>query len=63
MTSLQAKAAIVMFESRHFDTADIAQLLGVAEADVARTITASRDIVVEMYRQMVTPANDVQVPA
>ncbi len=60
MTSLQAKAAIVMFESRHFDTADIAQLLGVAEADVVRTIAASRDIVVEMYRQMVTPANDAR---
>lgn len=60
MTSLQTKAAIVMFESGHFDTADIAQLLGVAEAQVARTIAASRDVVREMYRQMITPANDAR---
>ena len=60
MTSLQTKAAIVMFESGHFDTADIAQLLGVAEAAVARTIAASRDVVREMYREMITPANDAR---
>lgn len=59
MTSLQAKAAIVMFESGHFDTADIGQLLGVPEAVVARTISASRDVVHAMYRERITPANDV----
>lgn len=57
MTPLQAKAAIVMFESGHFDTADIATLLGVAEAAVARTLQASRDIVREMYMDRI-PAND-----
>lgn len=51
MTPLQAKAVLVMFESRHFDTADIAELLCLPEAAVARTITASRDIVREMYRE------------
>ena len=50
MTALQASAAIVMFESGHFDTADIAELLGVHESVVARTLTASRDIVREMHR-------------
>ena len=50
MTALQAKAAIVMFESKHFDTADIAELLGVHESVVARTLTASRDIIREMHR-------------
>lgn len=57
MTPLQTKAAIVMFESGHFDTADIAQLLGVAEAAVLRVLQASRDIVREMYRDLTTPAN------
>lgn len=50
MSALQAKAAIVMFESGHFDTADIAELLGVHESVVARTLTASRDIIREMHR-------------
>lgn len=63
MTPLEAKAAIVMFESGHFDTADIAQLLRLPEALVVRTIAASRDVVHEMYRQMITPANDARVPA
>lgn len=53
MSPLQARAALVMFESRHFDTADIAELLGVPEAVVARTLTASRDLVREMYRDHV----------
>jgi len=50
MTPQQAKAAIVLFESGHFDTLDIAQLLGVTEPMVVRTLQASRDIVREMYR-------------
>lgn len=50
LTSLQAKAALVMFESGHFDTADIAQLLRCSEAAVCRVIQASRDVVREMYR-------------
>jgi hypothetical protein len=50
LTSLQAKAALVMFESGHFDTADIAMLLLCSEADVCRVIQASRDIVREMHR-------------
>ncbi len=53
MNPLQAKAAIVLFESGHFDTADIAQLLHVAEAAVSRLLTASRDIVREMHREHV----------
>lgn len=50
LTPLQAKAALVMFESGHFDTADIAQVLRVPEAAVCRVLQASRDIVREMYR-------------
>jgi len=53
MTALQTQAAIVMFESGHFDTADIAQLLGIAEAIVARTLQASRDVVREMHRELI----------
>jgi len=53
MTALQTKAAIVMFESGHFDTADIAALLGVAEAVVARTLQASRDVVRKMHRELI----------
>lgn len=60
MTSLQTKAAIVMFESGHFDTADIAQLLRVTEPAVLRALQASRDIVREMYRDLTTAANDVR---
>ena len=51
LTPLQAKAAIVMFDSRVFDTADIAAVLGVPEAAVSRTLQASRDIVREMHRE------------
>lgn len=50
MTSQQTKAAIVLFESGHFDTADIAELLAVSEAAVARTLQASRDVIIELYR-------------
>jgi hypothetical protein len=50
MTPLQAKAVIVLFESGHFNTADIADLLLAAEADVVRLLQAQRDIVREMYR-------------
>lgn len=63
LTADQAKAAIVMFESRHFDTAQIAELLGVAEASVARTLAAARDIVIAMHREGLTPANDRLVPS
>jgi len=51
MTANQARAAIILFDSRHFDTADIAALLGVAEHVVARTLQASRDISREMRRE------------
>ncbi len=50
LTPMQAKAVLVMFESNHFDTLDIAQLLHVPEAAVSRVIQASRDIVREMHR-------------
>lgn len=53
MTALQTKAAIVLFESGHFDTTDIAALLGVHESSVARVLTASRDVIREMYREKI----------
>ena len=49
----QATAVLVLFESKQFDTADIAELLGLKEAEVARTLTASRDVVRELFRQHV----------
>lgn len=46
-----------MFDSRMFDSADIAELLAVPEAVVVRMLTATRDIVREMYRDKTTAAN------
>lgn len=53
LNQLQAKAAIVLFDSKVFDTADIAEVLGVKEAAVSRTLQASRDIVIEMHRERI----------
>lgn len=44
MDPIQAHAIIVLSESRFFDTADIADLLHLKQADVARIIQAARDI-------------------
>jgi DNA-directed RNA polymerase specialized sigma24 family protein len=53
MNRNQAAAVLVLFDSKHFDTADIAELLGLKEAEVSRTLTASRDVVRELFRQHV----------
>jgi len=39
-----AKAVLVLWESKHFDSATIARLLGEKEHAVARIIQASRDV-------------------
>lgn len=57
LTAQQAKAALIMFESRQFDTADIAELLGLRESDVARLLHASRDVTRDLYGRMTTAAN------
>jgi hypothetical protein len=45
MDDRQALAAIVLWNSGHFDTFDIAQLLDVGEDAVCRTLHAARHIV------------------
>lgn len=43
MNLAQGAATIILWQSRRFDTFDIAQLLGVSEADVCRLIDAARN--------------------
>ncbi|WP_283196590.1 hypothetical protein [Rhizobium sp. BT04] len=45
MDDRQALAAIVLWNSGHFDTADIGELLKVGEDAVCRTLHAARTIV------------------
>lgn len=40
----QALAAIVLWASAHFDTADIAEVLGIKEDAVCRTLHAARNV-------------------
>lgn len=44
MDERQALAAVVLWNSRHFDTADIADVLGCGEDAIYRTLHAARDI-------------------
>ncbi|KOF17871.1 hypothetical protein AC244_16020 [Ensifer adhaerens] len=41
---LKALAAVILWNSKHFDTCDIANALGVGEDAVCRTIEAARHI-------------------
>lgn len=43
-----AMAIIILWRSRQFSTADIADLLTVAEADVSRLVTVSRFLAAEV---------------
>ena len=49
MNRLQALAAFTLFESKAFDTADIAELLMASEAEISRVLTAGRSLVIEFY--------------
>ncbi len=44
MDELKALAAVILWNSKHFDTCDIADALGVGEDAVCRTIQAARHI-------------------
>jgi len=44
MDAETAKAVLILWESKQFDSAGIARLLGEREADVVRLVQASRDI-------------------
>ncbi len=44
MGELKALAAVILWNSKHFDTCDIADALGVGEDAVCRTIAAARHI-------------------
>ncbi|MGH6807604.1 MAG: hypothetical protein ACREEJ_12305 [Ensifer adhaerens] len=44
MDELKALAAVILWNSKHFDTYDIAEALGVGEDAVCRTIEAARHI-------------------
>lgn len=43
MNLLQAAACLVLWQSRRFDTFDIAQALNVHEADVCRLLDAAKE--------------------
>lgn len=43
-----AMAIIILWRSRQFSTADIADLLTIAEADVSRLVTVSRFLAAEV---------------
>lgn len=45
-----ATAALVLWQSRMFSTADIADLLGVPEAEVSRVVTVARSLTLEAAR-------------
>ncbi|MBB4952745.1 hypothetical protein H4S14_000787 [Agrobacterium vitis] len=44
LTVCQAKAALVLWHSGHFDSFDIAAVLHVREDSVCRTVQAARDL-------------------
>ena len=44
ITGNQAVAAIVLWNSGHFDTQDIADLLGLKEDQIVRTLHAARSV-------------------
>lgn len=43
MTLVQAAAALILWQSGRFDTADIASVIGRTEADVCRVIHAAKE--------------------
>ena len=43
MTLMQGAATLILWRSAHFDTHDIAKLLGVTEADVVRLLDEARN--------------------
>lgn len=67
LTALQAKAAIVLFESGRakragvidplFDSADIAEILCVTEAEICNLLAAEREVVRELFTHMTEAAN------
>ncbi|MQX94802.1 hypothetical protein [Sinorhizobium medicae] len=44
MDELQALAAVILWKSGHFDTFDLAAVLGVGEDAVCRTLQAARHV-------------------
>ncbi|RVI86885.1 hypothetical protein CN188_04140 [Sinorhizobium meliloti] len=44
MDELQALAAVILWKSGHFDTFDLAAVLGVGEDAVCRTLQAARHL-------------------
>lgn len=44
MDELQALAAVILWKSGHFDTFDLASVLGVGEDAVCRTLQAARHL-------------------
>lgn len=47
MSDTEAVAALILWESRQFDTAEIAKLLRVPEPAVSRTIGAARALIAD----------------
>lgn len=52
LDSLQAEACLRLWETKAFDTLDIAHVLQVDEFVVARTLQSARDVVHLLYREM-----------
>jgi DNA-directed RNA polymerase specialized sigma24 family protein len=63
MDEMQARAAMVLYDSRQFDTADIARLLGASEAEVHRVLRAARDLVRQFYRDLKDAGADTAILA
>ena len=52
LDSLEAEACLRLWQTGSFDTLDIAAVLKVDEAVVARTLQAARDVAIILYREM-----------
>ncbi len=53
LTANEAEICLELWATKRFDTFDIACLLGVGEDAVARTIQTTRDIVRQLYAEIV----------
>lgn len=48
---LQNQAVLALWETRRFDSAEIASVIGTHESAVVRLVQASRDVILQLYRE------------
>lgn len=60
---LQNLAVLALWETRRFDSAEIASAIGTHESAVVRAIQTSRDVIIEMYSAGLKPEHKETIHA